>query len=84
MSDQESPAFFILDSKIGLLSVFDAMCQDKPTETIIVCQCLLSIGDFQDRDDVNKTSFEVQPVNQGLEPEGDLLQIQVPPLAEVE
>ena len=63
MSAQESPAFFILDSKIGLLSVFDAMCQDKPTETIIVCQCLLSISDFQDRDDADKSSFEVQPVN---------------------
>lgn len=34
--------YFILDSKTGTLSVFDTLEQLKCTQTIIVCQCLMS------------------------------------------
>ena len=66
--------YFILDSKKGTLSVFKSLRQKKPTDVIVVCQCLMSMQ--TDVSIVNKDlskKFDVQPMTRDGIPKGDLL-----------
>ena len=57
----------------GLLSIFDSLCQTKPSEIRVICQSLVSLESVG-----GDQTFEIQPVNKNSEPEGDLLQISIP------
>jgi hypothetical protein len=42
MNKPEERKYFILDSDVGILSVFNSLMQQRPTSSILVCQCLMS------------------------------------------
>jgi hypothetical protein len=71
--------YFILDSKKGMLSIFDSLRQKQSTANICVCQCLMTMQ--TDISIVNKDltkKFDLQPMSREGIPLGDLVQIAVP------
>lgn len=71
--------YFILDSKEGMLSIFQSLRQVKPTERVCMCQCLMSLTTEYSIVNIDlQKKFEVQPMSREQVPAGDLLQISVP------
>lgn len=74
MSCPTDRVYFILDSKLGSLYLFDSLTQDRPSEKIVIAQCLLNVKpEFTWVNEDLERKFELQPMAPNNEPIGDLL-----------
>ena len=79
VTQPEHRHYFILDSHVGMLSIFNSLSQLKSTQQIVICRCLMSPQSIYGNvnPDLDK-KFEVQPMTRKQTAHGDLLQIAVP------